>query len=210
MIKVAITDDHIMVMKGLQEAFDTHTDIRITAAYSNARELMLGLKNEVPDVLLLDLQLPDLNGRDLVPLLFQQHPDLRILILSSIEYPSCVKDMMRKGCRGYLFKSTASYDILVDAIKQIHNGDEFLEAEIREALLQDLLRADARFQSKPLLTSREKEVLRLIAAQYQNQQIADRLLISLSTVETHRYNLMQKLDVDSTAGLVREAIHYNF
>ncbi len=211
MIKVAITDDHLMVIDGLKNALGTHKDIRITGLYRNASELMLGLKKEVPDVLLLDLQLPDKNGKELVPMLLMMYPELHILILSGLESSSYIKEMMHKGCKGYLFKSTADQHTLLEAIHCVQQGDLFLNAALKEQLLQEMLTAKRKLNHmKPTLTRREKEILRLIASEYNNQQIADMLFISLRTVETHRYNLMQKLDVKNTAGLVKEAMQYNF
>ncbi len=200
-----------MVIDGLKNALGSRADIKITGTYRSGGELMLGLTKEVPDVLLLDLQLPDKSGKELVPILLMQYPVLKILILSGVESSSYIKEMMHKGCKGYLFKSTADQDTLLEAILCVQGGDLYLNAALKEQLLQEMLSAKRRVDHmKPTLTRREKEILRLIASEYNNQQIADLLFISLRTVETHRYNLMQKLDVKNTAGLVKEAMQYNY
>lgn len=205
-IRVAITDDHPIVIDGLRNALQPQEDIVVTGAYHNGAELFKGLQQHEADVLLLDLQLPDKTGNELVPLLLQQYPDLHILILSGMESSPYIKEMMRKGCKGYLLKSTTNQTTLVTAIKQVYAGELFLDVGLKEQLLREMLISKRQLNKlNPRITQREKEVLRLIASEYSNQQIADHLFISLRTVETHRYNLLQKLDVKNTAGLLRAA-----
>ncbi len=141
-----------------------------------------------------------------MPLLLQQYPNLHILILSGIESSPNIKEMIQKGCKGYLLKSTTNQSILITAIKQVYAGELFLDGKIKEQLLQEMLvsrRAANKFN--PKITRREKEVLSLIAKGYSSQEIAEHLFISLRTVDTHRYNLLQKLDAKNTAGLLRAA-----
>jgi len=206
MIKVAITDDHPLVIDGLLNAFRDVADIRITGTYRNGTDLFNGLPLEQPDVLLLDLQLPDRNGAELVPVLLQQYPSLHILILSSIESSPYIKEMMQKGCKGYLLKSNTVKSTLVTAIHEVCKGGIYLDPGLKEQLLQEMLVAKRKSDKlNPKITQREREVLNLIAGELSNQEIADRLFISLRTVETHRYNLLQKLDAKNTAGLLRIA-----
>ncbi len=206
MIKVAITDDHPVVIDGLTNTLNSCADIELAGTYTHAAALLQGLQRNIVDVLLLDLQLPDKNGGDLVPLLLAQYPDLCILILSGIESTPYIKDMIQKGCKGYLLKSRTNKALLIEAIKQVYAGEIFLDAALKEEMLQEMLvqkRRTARLQ--PRITHREKEVLSLIVKEYNNAAIAEELCISLRTVETHRYNLMQKLEAKNTAGLLRIA-----
>lgn len=206
MIKVAITDDHPIVIDGLCNALQSQQDIELRGTYRNGAELLKGIQKNQVDVLLLDLQLPDKNGAELAPLLLQQYPELHILILSGMDSSPYIKEMMRKGCKGYLLKSTTNQSTLVEAIRQVYSGGLYLDAALKEQLLQEMLVTKRQANKlNPKITQREKEVLRLIASECSNQEIADRLFISLRTVETHRYNLMQKLDVKNTAGLLRMA-----
>ncbi len=205
-IRVAITDDHPMVIDGIRNALYPHPDITITGTYLNAKELFNGLQQKEADVLLLDLQLPDKTGNELIPVLLKQYPGLNILILSGMESSSYIKEMMHKGCKGYLLKSATNQTILITAIKQVYAGELFLDASLKEQLLQEMLVTKRQANKfNPKITQREKEVLGLIAKEHSNQQIADLLFISLRTVETHRYNLLQKLDVKNTVGLIRVA-----
>ncbi len=206
MIKVAITEDHQIVLDGLRTALGMQPDITVTGTYRNGQELFEGLKRQQPDVLLLDLQLPDKNGSELAPLVLQQYPSIRILILSGMESSPYIREMMQKGCNGYLLKSTTNQATLVHAIREVYAGELFLDAGLKEQLLREMLVTRRRANKiNPRVTQREKEVLALIAKEFSNQEIADRLFISLRTVETHRYNLLQKLEVKNTAGLLRAA-----
>lgn len=206
MIKLAITDDHPMIIDGLLNALRDVPDIEVTGTYNNGAGLLKGLQTHPSDVLLLDLQLPDRNGSELVPVLLQQYPDLHILILSGIESSPYIKEMMQKGCKGYLLKSSTIKSSLIEAIHVVNEGGIYLEPMLKEQLLHEMLiakRKSARLQ--PTITQREREVLNLIIEELSNQEIADRLFISLRTVETHRYNLLQKLNAKNTAGLLRIA-----
>jgi DNA-binding NarL/FixJ family response regulator len=213
MIKIAITDDHPIVIDGLFNALNKEPDFNIIGCYSSGTALFQGLKQEVPDVLLLDLQLPDRNGRELVPVLLDEYPCLHILIVSSSDSSPYIKEMMRKGCKGYLSKSTTTQSLLVTAIKQVYAGEVFLDAGLKAQLLDGLLATAskprrANRKPNPTITSREKEVLQLICKEYNNQEIGEQLFVSTRTIETHRYNLLQKLGAKNTLGLVRIAEEY--
>lgn len=206
MIRVALTDDHPLVIDGLVNALKGAENIVLTDTFNSGAELLKGLQSQPVDVLLLDLQLPDKNGNELVPILLQQYPNLNILILSGIESSPYIKEMMQKGCKGYLLKSNTDKPILLAAIKEVYEGRLYIEAALKEQLLHEMLIAKRRSdRMNPRITQREREVLNLIMEELSNQEIADKLHISLRTVETHRYNLLQKLDVKNTAGLLRAA-----
>lgn len=206
MIKIAITDDHPIVIDGLLNALHDTPGMEVVATYNNGAALLKGLQEQSIDILLLDLQLPDKNGAELVPIVLQQYPDIHILILSGVESSSYIKEMIQKGCKGYLLKSNTDRDKLITAIQEVYNGSVYLEPAIKEQLLHEMLIAKRKRDSiNPKVTQRELEVLRLIMEELNNQEIADRLFISLRTVETHRYNLLQKLNAKNTAGLLRIA-----
>ncbi|KAA5532241.1 response regulator transcription factor [Taibaiella lutea] len=207
-IKIAIADDHPMVISGLISLLSPYKHILITGTYSDGNALMNGLSNSNPDVLLLDILLPGVSGKDLVPLIAHQFPDIKILVLTSLDAPAMVTSMLRRGCKGYLLKG-AGPKMLVDAIEAIYNGEEYIDPTLKEQLLQNVIKfkTDTQHQSIiPELTQREKEIIRLIAKEYTTKEISEQLFISYRTAENHRYNLIQKLDVKNTAGLVKVAI----
>jgi DNA-binding NarL/FixJ family response regulator len=206
MIKVAITDDHPLIVDGLCNALKSDPEFSIIGCYDTGARLFQGLRKELPDVLLLDLQLPDKNGQELVPLLLNDYPNLHILILSAMDSSPFVRELIKSGCRGYLLKSSTNQSQLIRAIKQVFAGELFIEPKLKEQLLEDML-ATNRLVNKlnPKITQREKEVLKLISKEYSNQEIADQLFVSSRTIETHRYNLLQKLEVKNTVGLLRVA-----
>jgi DNA-binding NarL/FixJ family response regulator len=206
-IKIAITDDHQLVVEGIKNTFYGSPDFKIVGTFSNAAEVFQGLEKTLPDILLLDLQLPDISGYELVPLLLKQYPELKILILSGVESSRHIKEMMQKGCSGYLFKTTTNMDVLVDAVRRVYNGEIYLNADLKEQLLNEMLNTQkARLKIEPKITEREKDILKLIAEECSSQQIAEKLFISTRTVETHRHNLLQKLNIKNTAGLVKVAL----
>ena len=207
-IIVAIVDDHPLVIAGTVALLKTYTHIKVAGTYSSASALMAGLQEQVPDVLLLDLMLPDRPAKTLLPELVQLYPELTILALTSIDTPAVVSSMMRRGCKGYLLKG-AGPETLAMAIETVYKGEEFIEPSLKDILLQSVLNYKARQADNTLLpdlSEREKEILQLIAQEYTTREIADKLFISFRTAENHRYNLLQKLDVKNTVGLVKAAI----
>lgn len=207
-IYIAIADDHPMVISGLTTLLHPYRHIVVQNAYNTAAQLLEGFKFYQPDVLLLDILLPDGSGKDLVPIIRKEYPDVRILALTSLDAPAMVTSMLRRGCTGYLLKG-AGPATLADAIETVYRGEPYIENGLKEQLLQNVI--GFRQQSNgvtefPGLTQREKEVLELIAAEYTTKEIAEKLFISYRTAENHRCNLIQKLDVKNTVGLIKVAI----
>lgn len=200
MINVAIADDHSIVLNGLQKILALHTDIKVTDVYLNGDSLLEGLETKQPDVLLLDIQMPGKNGIELAGIISKKFPDVKMIALTNVDILVQVKKMLQKGCLGYLLKD-ASPEILVEAIKTVHTGEQFLYESLSKQLVNNFFS-----QNSKQLTRREKEILQLITEEHTNQEIADKLFLSLRTVENHRNNLLQKLDVKNTAGLVKIAI----
>jgi len=206
-INIFIADDHPLVAAGLTTLLKPYKQIRVLGSYMNAVRLMEGLRQRLPDVLLLDLMLPDRSGKELVADIREAHPDLRILVLTSLDMPAMISSMMRRGCRGYLLKG-AGPEVLLEAIEAVHRGETYIEPALRESLLQNVIQYKSKNEAIPLpeLSEREKEILQLIAQEYTTREISEKLFISYRTAENHRYNLLQKLDVKNTVGLVKAAI----
>jgi len=206
MITVAITDDHVMVVEGLKTMLNRVEDIQIVSSYHSVNDTIDGLRDIVPQVLLLDINLPDGNGIHLCKQLKDNYIDLKIIALSNYEDISFIKQIIKNGANGYLLKNTNKLE-LIDAIKAVKNNQLFLPEKLQRLLLNDSLgKPNNSSFFIPTLTRREKEVLTLIVKEHTTEEIAETLFVSAKTVEAHRSNLIQKLGVKNVAGLVRVAL----
>lgn len=209
MIKLFITDDHAIVIHGIMQALESHEDIRVVDSAQNAAQTIHKLNQIKPDVLLLDVHLPDQDGVDLCRVISKTFPELKIIGLTTYTQVSFITEMLRNGAHGYLFKNTAEAE-LAEAIRTVHSGEQYLSDEVQQRLIAKATRRKTSGNSFiPKLTRREKEVLELIVEEFTNQEIAERLFITVSTVETHRMNLCTKLNARNTAGLVKNALKFD-
>lgn len=202
-LKIGIADDHLLIIKGFESMLQTFTDCELLFTALSGEELFAKLQQGLPDILLLDIQLPDASGIDLCKEVNSKYPSVRIMALTNLEETVYVKKMMRNGASGYLLKS-ADPPTLQQAIAALSRNEQYIDARIEKAMLNEAISGKKK-GNQVLLTKRETEILTLIANELTNQEIADKLFISLRTVETHRQNLIEKLNVKNTAGLVREA-----
>lgn len=191
-----------MVVSGIKNMLHYYKHIEIAGCYHSGKALLEALPEVRPDILLLDLQLPDISGNELIRQIARQYPEVKILVITSMDSTFHIKDTMKAGSKGYLLK-TASRETLLEAIETLYQGGEYLEASLKEQLLQEMLKRKGTFASP--LTRREKEILELIARELTSPEIAAQLGISSRTVENHRFSLMQKLSARNTAGLIRIA-----
>lgn len=203
-INIAIADDHVLVINGLKAMLENTNDIRILFSATSGHELLSALKENQPDVLLLDIQMPDVNGIDLCKEVHTRYPSVRIIALTNFEQSSYVKQMVRNGALGYLLKNIDGRTLQA-AIRTVVQDKPFIQEQIRNNMLNEVLSGNKATSQGISLTKREVEILGLVAREMTNQEIADKLFISVRTVETHRVNLTQKLGVHNTAGLVKEA-----
>jgi len=207
MIKVAITDDHLLIINNIKELLEPIAHIQVVGSFMNVAETKSGIEQVNADILLLDINLPDGDGIQLCKELVKAHPNLKVIALTTYNQNILVKNMIRNGAHGFLLKNT-SLEELQRAIETVYRGEQYLQTEIKESLLRDTLGTTAqRTTFRPRLTRREKEVLQLIMDELTTTEIGEKLFISPKTVETHRLNLLQKLGVRNTAGLVKEAIN---
>lgn len=205
-IKVSITDDHPLAIEGIQNMLRSEPDIQICGTYPTGSSLLEGIRDNEPDVLLLDVLLPDQQGDELAEIIQREHPAVRIVVITSLDAPAQLRTMMRNGCKGYVLKNTDK-NALVTAIKQVYSGGEYVDPVLQEKILHHVLHFQKMNPGKtPDLTRREKEVLKLILEEHTCQEIAEKLFLSLRTVETHRFNLQRKLGVNNNIGLVKIAI----
>jgi len=201
MIRVAIVDDQVIILNGLQKILADAPHVKIEGVYNNGDDLLVAMEKNIPDVLLLDIQMPGKSGPELAAIIAKKYPTVKMIALTNVDVISQVKQMLQKGCLGYLLKDV-SPEILLKAIETVHNGEQFLKEDFKTQLLNSL----SGNESNHLITRREKEILKLIVEENTNQEIAGKLFLSLRTVENHRNNLLQKLQVKNTAGLVKIAI----
>jgi DNA-binding NarL/FixJ family response regulator len=204
-IQIAIADDHQMVVNGIKTMLADYPRIRVTGTWETGAALIRGLEEQLPDVLLLDIQLPDKTGDKLAPLILKKHPTIRILTLTNYDSAFYARNMLYHGALGYLLKST-DRDTLIMAIETVHAGQEFLEPSMKQQIEAKNLktnRAQVRF---PSLQAREREILQLIADGYTSQKIIQTLHLSANTVDNYRSTLLLKFGVTNTAALIKKAV----
>jgi len=203
MIQVAITDDHTIVIEGIKTMLKSNKEIVISQAFTTIEAAMSDLYPQI-QILLLDINLPDGNGIIACKELLKKFPGLKIIALTNFEDSAFVKQIMKNGASGYLLKNTGKNE-LVTAIKTVLDGENYLPQHIKDILLNESIGKGNSSYFIPKLTSREKEILALIIKEFTTEEIANSIFISVKTVEAHRSNLIQKLGVKNTAGLVRVA-----
>ena len=190
-IKVAISDDHLLVINGIKTMLAPYSHISIVYDTTDPTGLIPALADIQPHVLLLDIQMPAIDGMELCRQVHKLYPDIKVIAISSFTDTRYIKQMLRNGAAGYLLKNTDPVTLL-SAIEKVHEGEQFLDEALKQDLLNEALTGNKRSVYEIPLTRREKEILKLIAEEHSNQEIADLLYISLRTVETHRLNLTQK------------------
>lgn len=208
-IKVLIADDHNVLLQGLTQLLDGQENIEISHTAENGLEVLSYLKNETVDVILMDINMPLLNGLDTCKKVNQKYPDVKVIALSTLDRGSFIQQMLKNGASGYLLKNT-SRDELIEAIKTVHKGATYLNKETNDILLKSLMNNGSEKTFIPSLTRREKEVLELIVKEHTTAEISEQLHISQNTVETHRRHLIQKFNVRNSVGLVKEAMLKGF
>ncbi len=204
-IKIAIADDHPLVINGLRHILGNSSDMEIIGTYNNGDELLAGIAINEPDVLLLDVQMPGQTGDELAVIITGEYPMIKMIALTNLDNVYYIKTMMRSGVHGYILKTTRE-EILLEAIRTVYGGDQYLEPVLKEKVLVDALQAKKQGSAAPILSRREKEVLQYIAANLTSQQIADKLFVSKRTIDSHRLNLMLKLEVKNSAAMVKKAL----
>lgn len=203
-IRIAITDDHLMVQNGLQAMLPADPSIAVIATFSSGKELLAGLRQKSPDVLLLDLNLPDIAGIDLMNKIASLYPQLPVIVLTSVDNAYMIKAMLHAGAKGYVLKTTGIAELII-AIKTVADGNLFLSQEANELLAKHVLNQRGRIHIEEL-TERERSILQLITEGKTSHEIGEQLHLSGRTVENYRLGLMQKLDVKNIAELVKKSI----
>lgn len=197
-LRIFIVDDHPMVLEGMRSMLQQLPGVEVCGHATHARSCLAYFVKNTADIVLLDINLPDQNGIDLCKTLLQQQPALNIIALTNFDQLTYIQRMKDAGAKGYLLKNS-SLDEIDQAIKAVTTGHEYW-------LGRSNLRDTMKDHNQLLLTRREVEVLKLIAEGLTNQEIADKLFVSASTIDSHRKSLISKLQVKNTAALVRTAL----
>jgi len=203
MIKILLADDHSLVREGFRMILEAHSDIQIVGQAGNGREAVDLAAKLHPDVVVMDVAMPELNGIEATRRILETLPRTRVLALSMHKDAVYVREVLRAGARGYLLKDSDDAD-LVAAVRAVAKGEGYLSPSVSESVLSDYRRHVT--DPLDLLSSREREVLQMIAEGKTNKEIATSLNLSVYTVEAHRGRVMEKLNLHSTSELVRFAL----
>jgi DNA-binding NarL/FixJ family response regulator len=202
MIRVFIVDDHPVVIEGIHSLLQNEKDFEWAGQAMNAQSCLGYFVNNTADVVLMDISMPDMDGVELCAIMKEKYPGIMVLGLSTFNQGLYIKKMMENGASGYILKNSSKEE-LIKAIHTVNNGGIFFSGEAGEAL-QEYQKSSK--NELPELSSREKEILGLIAEGYTNPQIAEKIFLSSFTVDSHRKNLLAKLNVKNTASLIRLAV----
>jgi len=212
MIRVFIIDDHEMYLEGLALLLNKQEDVEVIGTATSGRQLLDRIKEGLnADILLLDVYLPDMPEEEILQQIRASHPDLRIIYLTLLRGTRYVHKLSKYNIQGYVLKN-ASLEELLGAIRSVQNGGSYFSKDINIGDRDEDFRHTITIEDKQIdeiLSRRELEVLRLICKEFSNAEIAGKLFLSVSTVETHRKNLIAKLGVNNTVGLVKFALRNN-
>lgn len=203
-IRVLIVDDHAVVRTGIKLMLAAEPDIEPVGEAGSKREAVFEARSTGPDVILLDVMMPDGNGLESIPQLLREQPNVKILVLSMQDDPRYVREAFAAGASGYVLKEAADVEV-VGAVREVARGGRYVHPALGARLIEADAEAARKAEQDPL-SEREREVLRLLAFGHTNQEIAKQLFISVRTAETHRAHVMQKLRLTTRAELVRYAI----
>jgi DNA-binding NarL/FixJ family response regulator len=199
--KIFIVDDHPMVIEGFKALLAQNDDFSVVGTAENAFQAIDFLKKNQVDIAFLDINLPDISGMELCKKIKTEFPEIQCLALSTFNDRSYVSKMIENGASGYLLKNSSKEEIF-KAIEEVSKGNMFFNVDYQK-------QNTSKYDQTPIITRREKEVLTEIAEGLTNQQIADKLFISITTVSSHRQNLMLKLDANNTASLIKMAVKFD-
>jgi len=202
---VLVADDHPVVRKGLQSCLSRAGRIRLVGEAADGDEALRKARELKPDVVLMDISMPGMNGLTVTEMLRKELPDMKVLVLSVQRNKDSIFRVIQAGAHGYVSKEAPSEEV-VRAIESVHGGEPFFSEEIARAALNEFIKSGGKKEPFSQLTSREREVLVLIAEGQSNKEIADRLNIGVRTIETHRERIMRRLNIHSVAGLTKYAI----
>ena len=207
-IRVIVADDHAIIREGLRVMLGNQPDMEVMGVAANGREVLHLVDEHKPDVAVMDISMPELNGIEAIQQMLPRHPHMQVVVLSIHGTKPYVYRALKAGAKGYLLKETAGLEV-VDAIRAVYRGERYLSQSIADLLTNASFRnLEGSIEISPLeaLSSREREILQLVAEGKTSQEIAERLSLSSKTVDTYRSRLMRKIGVEDMASLIKFAI----
>jgi len=205
-IRIIIADDHRLFREGLVNLLSESKDIEIVAQAENGRDVIEKAKELIPNVVIMDIGMPIINGVEATKQLFKELPAIKVIALSMHSDKQYIKGMLEAGASGYLFKNCA-YDELIEAIHTVNSGKKYLSDMITEIMIQDYLgKEESNPESNTELTERESEILKLIAEGVPTSEISELLFVSVKTIGTHKQHLLEKLNLKTSTDLIKYAI----
>ena len=209
-IRVLIADDHAIIREGLRVMLGNQQDMVVVALATNGREAIQLVDEHKPDVAVIDISMPELNGVEAIQQMMPRHPRLQVVVLSIHENKPYVYRALKAGAMGYLIKETAGLEV-VDAVRAVYHGERYLSQRIMDLLTTESFQKNKSLSDMgplEILSPRERQILQLVAEGKTSQEIAERLWISSKTVDTYRSRLMHKIRVEDMASLVKFAIQH--
>ncbi|PLX11260.1 MAG: DNA-binding response regulator [Marinilabiliales bacterium] len=204
-IKIVLVDDHQMFRDGVKSVLSDEENIEVIGEVGNAKDLYELLKLQTPDLVITDISMPDISGIELSKYISENFPGIKILILSMHSNEEFITKALNAGANGYLPKDTSMNELL-EAINTIYKGDNYFNKDISNTILKTFIGKSKESENEKSLTKREKEIVKLVVDGLTNKEIAERLFISIRTVDSHKNNILQKLNLKSSVELVKYAI----
>lgn len=206
--KLIVVDDHQLFLDGLTMILGSVNEFKILQSASDGFEALNAIETQKPDVILTDINMPGMDGLQLVRKVKAMHPEIKILVLSMVKDRDTVEKILDAEAEGFILKN-ANKSELVQAIKTIGNGDTYYSREIMQVMMTKYKNKEKLEEAKMVLTPREVEIIQLIAEEMSSEKIAEQLFISLRTVETHRKNILAKTNTTTVVGLLKYAMRHN-
>ena len=208
MINIIIADDHQMCIDGIKSLLEPQQDIAIVGEALNGTDLMAILRKVQADIVLMDINMPGMDGVEATRQIRKEHKEVKVLAVTMYNTREFVARLLGAGASGYILKNTGKEELLA-AIHALKNGSTYFSEAVTKRIMESLQgKRSSIFDGVIELTVREKEVLKLIALEHTSQEIAKKLFLSVNTIETHRKNLLSKLNLKNTAGLVKYAVQH--
>ena len=209
-IRVILADDHELFRDGFGVMIKKQPQVELIAEAENGEELLIGVREHAPDVVITDIRMPKMDGLEVMRRMKRDHPHIGVIALTNFDEEALIVDMLEAGAKGYLLKSAQKEEI-VEAVKTVYKDKSYYCNHTNTRLAQLIAKSSFSPYRKPKqvhFNEREREIVSLICEQYTNKEIADRLYLSKRTVETHREHIMEKMDVKNSAGVVVYAIRH--